>query len=92
MKLSCAEFFWVEKGGNQVVILFTGDEVKVTQGGREIYKADNSPRKHGGRPYKPCVSHCLIVYRHATHKKQNPDHARAAKGLKPKLELFKGEK
>lgn len=91
MKFSSAEFIFEDKN-QTVAVLFVGDAVVVSRGDKEIYKADNTPKKHGGRPYKPCVSHCLIVYRHATMKKQNPDHARAAKGLKPKLELFKGEK
>lgn len=89
MKLYHAEFSFIQ-GKSNVEVCFEMDHVKVSVDGMEIYKADNSPRKYGGRPYKPCVSHCLIVYRHATQKKQNPDHARAAKGLKPKLELFKG--
>ena len=89
MKLTSAEFVFVDKK-ECVEIVFHGDSVRVLAGGKEIYKADNTPRKYGGRPYKPCVSHCLIVYRHATGKKQGKDHVRVAKSLKPKLDLFKG--
>lgn len=90
MKLSSAEFVFVD-GKQCVEIVFHADEVRVTVDTKEIYRADNSKKKYGGRPYKPCVSHCLIVYRHATQRKQNPDHARAARGLRPKLMLHAGE-
>lgn len=63
MKLLTAQF---EFAGNTHV-MFDGDEIVVLIG-KDRFVVDNKPRPYGGRPHKPCVSHCTRVIEYAERK------------------------
>lgn len=92
MKFHSAEFTFTDKN-KAVEISFRPGEVAVSVEGKEIWKQENKAGDRGGTPWKPCVTHCEEIYRRATYKPPATQFARnRAKDLKPKLELFKGEK
>lgn len=94
MELRFARFTIVHAKLGEIDVDFEGDKIMVhpgiVVGGQRPFMIDNKPRKWGGRPYKPCVSHALDCIRLATHKPPASEQARQRqKKVRPKLGIHR---
>lgn len=60
--------FCFEVGIWTATVCFQEDVAIVTIGQETPFRVENLPRKHGGRPYKPCETHCRQLISLAQNK------------------------
>ena len=74
MKLIEAKFT-LEHRGREYQVTFQGDEVLVHCGDKTM-RYENKPGKWGGRPYKPCETHCAALIRRSPPRPKKPEKRR----------------
>jgi hypothetical protein len=91
MKLKSAKFvFDVHKVG-RVIVTFADDEIAVVIG-NDSFLIENKEKGYGGRPYKPCLSHCRQAIEHAMRKPPSTPWAKQKRKVaKPVLGLVGGQ-
>jgi len=71
-----------------VLVRFSDDIAEVEVKGK-TYPFENKPRKWGGAPYKPCLTHCVDLVKRAMQPEKKPTGAasRRQKESRPQLKL-----
>jgi hypothetical protein len=77
-----------------VLVTFREDVVVITtettNGAINVETVPNTPRRWGGRPYKPCVSHALDCIRLAQGKPAKTEQEKYRRKMaRPKLEVHR---
>lgn len=89
-----ADFTFEQSGIGVIVVRFRADVVTVRYFGK-VHRIDNRPRRWGGSPYKPCLTHAMDAARQALPKPQPPktEHERQRRAAVEKrpLRVFKGK-
>ena len=71
MTLLCTRFYFQHHTG-RVSVTFEGDAVSVLLPNKAVHTIQNRPRKWGGRPYKPCLTHATeLASQYLAKPKQN---------------------